>query len=401
MSLLDALRNLIRPRAITPSQLFGSGLEDWYTAQSSAGVQVTTRRAMEAALGACVRLLADDISSLPVDVFRKVGRDAEPLPLPPWLVSPSGRVWDTHSTLISDIVVSMGTDGNAFLMVTPDVDAPERVEVLDPDKVDIEADRGGLMFRLEGGRRLGESNIVHIPWVRAPGSIRGLDVVELARETTGLELAAREWAGRFFGHGATLGGIIELPGVRPSTEEADELRKQFAMRHQGRQKSHLFGVLYGGAKYQPTTLKPQEAELAPLWQHVLEEACRTYHIPPHLMASQDPGGSSYSSVEQRSIEYVVHGVATFTTRIERVLSRLIPGADTYLKLNLNGLLRGDVKSRAEAQGIWLDKKVILREEARALEDFPYIGDLGWLETPNNNAPDAERVAATGDAPSLP
>lgn len=391
MSVLDRFKTWLRPtaeRAITPQMLFSTGLDDILAGESAAGIRVNTGLAMQAAIGACVRLLADDISTLPVDTFRKVGEGSVPIPKPAWLDSPSGRRWDTSASFISDIVVSLGTDGNAFLLATPDVDDVRRIEVLDPSRVEVKERNGNIVYAIEGGREGTDMNVVHIPWLRLPGQLRGIDIVEASKETSGLELAAREWAARFFGSGATVGGVIQYPPgtVRPSAEEVVEMRKDFAMRHAGRRKSHAFGILFGGATYNPMTLKPQEAELQPLWRHVLEEAARIYHIPPHLLGSQDPGGSSYSSVEQRSIEYVIHGVTTFTTRIERTLSRLIPGDDTFLRLNVNGLLRGDIKSRAEWYGIALDKKVMRRSEVRQLEDLPPDPEAdAYLETPNNNA----------------
>ncbi len=394
MTVLDRFRKWVWERTITPQQLFSTGQDGWYDLDTGAGIRVSTELAMQAAIGACVRLLADDISTLPIDVFRKVGEDSVPLPLPDWLDRPSGRMWDTSSTFISDFVVSLGTDGNAFLLCTPSVFDIRRIEVLDPSTVELIERDGTLVYKVNG-KEHGEGNIVHTPWVRLPGKLRGIDIVTASRESSALELAAREWAGRFFGHGATVGGVLQFPGAKPTKEEADELRKQFAMRHQGRRKSHAFGILFGGATYNPMTIKPQEAELGPLWRHVLEEACRIYHIPPHLLSSQDPGGSSFSSVEQRSIEYVMHGVRGFVVRIERTLSRLIEGEDTFVRINVNGLMRGDFKTRVEAYGVLLDKKVVKRSEVRALEDLRPIPEADdWLETPNNN-PKAEA------APDMP
>jgi HK97 family phage portal protein len=400
VALADTLRTwfALSPRTITPSQLFSTGQDGWYEMEAASGVAVTVAKAMQSAIGACVRLLADDISTLPIDAFRKVGEDSVPLPLPEWLERPTGRMWDTPANLISDTVVSLGSDGNAFLLCTPNVFDVQRVEVLDPSKVDIKEENGRLVYRLEGGKDAGEERVVHIPWMRLPGQLRGINVVQASKDSSGLELAAREWAGAFFRNGATLGGVIEFPQgtPKPTPEEADELRKSFAVKHQGRRKSHVMGILFGGAQYDPTSLKPAEAELGPLWQHVLEEAARIYHIPPHLLASQNPGGSSFSSVEQRSIEYVIHAVRSFVVRIERPLSRLLPGDDTFVRINVNGLLRGDFKTRAEAYRVLMESRVLTKEKVRALEDLPQDdAEVGYLDTQNNRArdPRTEDVAA--------
>jgi HK97 family phage portal protein len=406
----DTLAAWIRPqtqeRSLTPAQIWGRGLEDWYASQSAAGYSVTVETAMRAALGSCVRLLADDIASLPVDAYRKSGEDTLPIDPPDWLRSPTGRRWDTMAAHISDVVTSYGSDGNIFLLCFPNVEDAEVLQVLDPVKVDIgQRSTGAVEYKdLTTGKTFGEDRVLHIPWLRLPGQLRGLSVIQAAKESTGLELAAREWASRFFSNGATLGGIIEIPresGVL-TQEQLDDFKAQFKIRNVGTRKSWALGVLQGGATYNATAIKPQEAELEPLWRHVLEEACRIYHIPPHLMASQSPGAQGYASVEHRSIEYVVHAVVPIVRRIEAAYSQLIPGDDTFIKFNLNGLLRGDVKTRGEFYQIMTAIKAMRPEEVRALEDLPRDPEnTGYLETPNNTPqPAAEPAEDEGRGLSL-
>jgi len=98
---------------------------------------------------------------------------------------------------------------------------------------------------------------------------------------------------------------------------------------------------------------------------------------------QQTGAQAYASVEQKAIEYVQHAVVNVTTRIERPHSLLLPSDDEFLKFNVNALLRGDTNARAQFYGIMLQNKVMTRDEVREKEDLPYLGELGWLETPNN------------------
>ena len=387
MSLRDSLKALLRPydmneRQLTPAQVWGRG--GIWQPLSAAGISVTAEQAMQSAIGACVRLLADDISSLPVDVYRKVDGESTPAARPPWLEYPTGRRWDTFQAHISDVVVSTLTDGNAFVGCAPDTYSPRMFSVKDPDQwqVVIEDD-GGIVYTGPNGQRLTEAAMMHIPWVRMPGKLRGLSVLDASRESTGLELAARQWASAFFGNGGTLGTIIKHPG-KPSPEELDLLRDSFQKRHAGSASAFKLGLLTGGADIVDGTIKPQDAALEPLWKHVLEEAARLFHIPPHLLGSQATGTSSYASVEQKSIEYVQHAVIPVTTRIEAAYGRFLP-AGTFLKFNTNALMRGDMKTRAEWYTVALQNKVMLREEVRSKEDLPSLGALGWLETPNNNA----------------
>lgn len=381
----------IAKRALTPAQLWNAGLDDWSGGDTAAGVRVTAEAAMRAASGACIRLLADDISSLPLDFYRKVGDDSVPIAAPGWYSYPFANRWGTWPDHISQVVVSFLTDGNAFVQGLPDAVNVEHLEVLDPNIVSIQSANGMTTYRYgTRGVTFTDGQLMHIPWITMPGRLRGLNVIEANKESTGLELAAREWASRFFSNGATLGGIIEVPresGVL-TKESAEALRDQFANRHTGKRKAFAFGVLTGGAKWVQNTVSPQEADLAPLWRHVLEEAARLYHVPPHLLASQESGGASFASVEQRSIEYVQHAIIPIVRRLEAAYSRLVPGEDTFIKFNVNALMRGDVKTRAEAYSILLQNKVIRREEARRWEDLrPDPDAIGYLDTPNNAVPD--------------
>jgi hypothetical protein len=246
-------------------------------------------------------------------------------------------------------------------------------------------DTGAVVFTTKE-RTYTEAHMAHIPWVRLPGKLRGLSVLEASKESTGLELAARQWAGAFFRNGGTLGGVIEHPN-RPSKEELDLMRETFESRHKGSENAFKLGIITGGARLQQGSIKPDEASLEPLWRHVLEEAARLFHVPPHLLGSQNPGGSSFASVEHRSIEYVQHAIVPITTRLEAMFDRMVPG-DGYIKFNVNALMRGDAKTRAEAEAIWLQNRVMTLETVRDLEDLPADGAAeGYLSTPNNTMRD--------------
>ena len=398
MSIIDSLRGIFFPtwdeRALGPNELWATGADiGLWSSTASSGEPVTSATIMRAAAGACIRLLADDISALPLDVYRKVGNDAEPIEKPDWMERPDGSRFSTSADLISDIVMSMGGNGSAFVYCLPDIENPVLVEVLDPELTSVEKRLTGRIYRNAGipGAVADDMKIAQIDWVRRPGTFRGMSPIEASRESSGLELAAQRWAGAFFRNGGTLGGIVSVPGG-PETVDAEKLRQQFAARHTGSDNWWKPAVLTGGAEFSDTTASPKDADLEPLWRHVVEEAARLYHIPPHLLGSQTSGAQSYASVEQKSIEYVIHAVVPFTTRIERVLSRLVPGDDTYVKLNVNALMRGDSKSRAEWYRTMADLKVMKPKTIAALEDLPPSEAIeGFHETPNNT-PQPERTA---------
>jgi len=401
MSLIDrAIRKVMdrqESRSVDMSDLGSEAFGYALSGQAStpdAGENVTVESAMRAAMGAAIRLIADDVASLPLKAYRKDGDGREPLDNPPqWLSTPGVGRFDTTEEFVSDLVVSLLSDGNIFLDCQPNTIVPSKVAVLPPERVDILNDADPAeppTYNIEGVGEYQQDRIAHTSWVRMPGTRRGLNMVEQAREFTGLELAARRWAGNFFQNGATLGGVVVLPreAKKPTKDEVAALRSQFEYRHKGNRKSWLLGILTGGASIVDGSIKPQEAELRPLWDHVLEEACRLYHVPPHMLASQ-AGASAFASVEHRSIEYVQHAIVPVVTRLEGLLSLLIPGEDTFVRFNVDALLRGDMKTRAETRAIESNHRIITRDEWRASEDYPPApeGEGGYLLTPNSAVPD--------------
>jgi HK97 family phage portal protein len=389
VSIFESLRTYLKSkdmneRALTPAQVWGRG--GMWQPYTKAGVKVNAETAMEAAMGACVRLLADDISSLPVDVITKVGGYSQSAPRPPWLELPTGHRWDTFQAYLSDVVVSMLTDGNAFIECLPDTNRPLHFRVHDPETIKVEP-RGKDIVYSDGRQSWNELQMAHIPWVRLPGALRALAPLDAARESTGIEVAARRWESAFFSNGATTGTVISHPG-KPTADEVELMRTSFNDRHQGADKAFGLGIITGGAKLTDGVVKPQDAALEALWRRTVEEAARFFHVPPHLLGSQESGAVSYASVEQRSLEYVTHALLPITTRIEYAHGRFLRDGE-QLKINVNALLRGDIKARSDWYRTALMNKVMRPAEVRALEDLPFDAEnTGYLETPNNNVPDA-------------
>lgn len=396
MAFLDALRAFFSPppsvqRSLTADQLFGSS---WEAHGSTAGVSVTTESALRnVAVQAAVRLLTNDIGSLPVDAFRSQEQGKKELRKPSWVITPNpnnpNETWEDH---VKQVVYAALTDGNDFTYVFPSVFDPQGISVLDPADVTIKGS-GPLSettYDVKGlGRELTPANIIHIPWMVQAGKKRGLNPIEAAKQGLGIALASDEFVGSYFGNGAILSGVIEFPpGVEPTPEQLSTIKGDFARKHVGARKSHAVGALTGGAMYKPFDYNNRDAQLLELRDQIVEEVARLFGIPPHMLGSQKPGAVGYASVEQRSIDYVTHAVLPIVRRIEVGYSRLLQGQQTYLRFNMNGLLRGDFKSRMEGHQIAVNARLQKVDEIRALEDWTPLGDNdggGFLNTPNNQA----------------
>lgn len=373
------------------------------TPGNAAGVEINQDSALRlSAVWTCVRLLTHDISSLPLDAFRlRAGERTQIDPKPAWIDEPNG--FDPSETGVdhfSQLLMSLLLDGNAFTLALPSVISPTDLHVLNPRLVEIDRNGRGeptYKVRNRNGGYVGEFsplNIIHVPLWRKPGEARGLSPIEAMAQGIGRGMAAEELGARYFGQGSTFGAVLEYPKeVDPDPNDVKDVLAALNKRHRGVRNSWALGAVTGGGQLKELGMKPADAQLIETEEWTLEQVARAYGVPPSLAGSQKPGAVAYASVEQRAIDYVVHGVLPITIRIEKAYSRLLPRG-SYVKFNVNGLLRGDGQARWSQYQIALQSKVMTRNEVRLLEDMNPVADGGFLETPNNNPPDQGEGDAT-------
>jgi hypothetical protein len=181
--------------------------------------------------------------------------------------------------------------------------------------------------------------------------------------------------------------MIEAPAG--SAIDATVLKKEMERSHKGASKSHAIGVLVG-ATFKPISVDADKSQLYELKEQVVEDVARGFGIPPFMVGSTKPGAVAYASTTNAVVSYVTHAVLPIVDLLEGAYSDLIPGGDTYVKLNLNHLLRGDQPSRFSAYQVGLQNRFIKVDEVRGWEDWEPFGESaggGFLETPNNSAQD--------------
>ncbi len=388
-------------RALDASK-FGLAIDD--SPSNPSGVSVTQDSALRlSAVWTCVRLLTHDISALPIEAMRvRAGERTIIDPKPSWIDEPNP--FDPSETGVdhfSQVLLSLLLDGNAFTLAFPTVLNPTDLHVLNPQQVEVDRDGNGEpTYTVRDRRRkvIGQFsalNIIHVPLWRKPGHARGLSPIEAMSQGIGRGMAAEELGARYFGQGSTFGSVIEYPKeVEVSDPDAKAILKELNKRHKGVRNAWALAAITGGGQIKELGMKPADAQLIETEEWTLEQVARAYGVPPSLAGSQKPGAVAYASVEQRAIDYVVHGVLPITVRLEKAYSRLLPRG-SHVKFNVNGLLRGDGVARWEQYEKALQNKVMTRDEVRELEDMNPMG-LGFLETPNNNAPD-QGEPANGEA----
>lgn len=370
-------------RAISFQSIWGAG--DDLALTTPAGVTMNQDESLKlGVVYACVRLIADSISTLPVDSFiRRDGTRTPYRPRPAWLDFPEVGVSRTEH--FQQVLVSLLINGNSFTRILRDDQGVAGLAVLNPRSVEIQLNKVTRRpeYVVGNGREVvSYEDMIHITELRMPGELRGRSRIDLVKDTLGLSKALDSFAQLFFGQGSTVGGLIEYPG-NLTREQAKDLADSFEAQHRSVRRSHRPGVLFGGAKFTKTSVEPNEAQMLESRQFSVEEIARTFRCPPSMIGVTTPGAMSYASVEQNGIQFVTHTLRPYIVKIEDSYSRLLPGV-AFLSFNVNGLLRGDTASRYAAFSTGLQAGFFSVNDVRRYEDLPPVegGDVNRVPLAN-------------------
>lgn len=364
---------------------------------SSAGVAVDQDKALRlSAVYACTRLIADTVSTLPVDQY--IRRDGQRFPYRPreeWVARPN--LLHPRTTFYSQVMVSLLLDGNAFIYIKRDADfAVMELDVLNPTVVEPKMADGRLVYEYRGADRnlvLQRDDVLHITELLLPGELRGVSRVEKAKESLGLGLALEQYAATFFGNGSYAGGVIEWPGEL-TAEQAKEIVQSWEGGHKGLRRSHRPAVLYGGAKFTPTTVDPSESQLLAERQFAVEEVARIFRVPLFALGVTTPGAMSYASVEQQQLHFMQHTIQPYVVILEDAFSSLLTNTDTFLKFNLSSLVRSDLATRTQAYSTALLAGYMSVNDVRTLEDMRAVAEGDSYRVPIQNLPLTDAETAT-------
>jgi HK97 family phage portal protein len=357
---------------------------------SPTGVQVTEDTALRlSAVSASVMLIADTISTLPLDQFFRA--DGERLPFRPrdrWVERPSLSI--PRTTFWQQVVVSLLLDGNAFVRITRDGRGLiEDLTVLNPTHVDV-LDNG---YRLNGQTFLDRMDVLHVTEMLLPGEKRGTSRIKQAKDTLGLGLALEEYAGRFFGNGAYAGVVLEVPNEL-TKEQADEIQQAWEAKHRGLGRSHRPAVLMNGMKATQLTVNPADSQMLDQRRFAVEEVCRIFRVPPFMLGVTTAGSMSYNSVEQQMLFFVQSTILPRVEALEDAFSRLLVNDRSFIKFNLSSLVRADLATRTESYSKALLAGYMSVNEVRALEDMRGVDAGDGHRVPLQNIPVEETPTIT-------
>ncbi len=214
--------------------------------------------------------------------------------------------------------------------------------------------------------------MLHIPGLGFDGLV-GYSPIAMAKNAIGLAMATEEYGAKFFANGAAPGGVLEHPGT---IKDPQKVKESWNMAYQGSSNAHRVAVLEEGMKYQPIGISPEQAQFLETRKFQINEIARIFRVPPHMVGDLEK--SSFSNIEQQSLEFVKYTLDPWVIRWEQAISRSLLRTDEkkllFAKFNVDGLLRGDYTSRMNGYAIGIQNGFMCPNDARALEDMDLIPD---------------------------
>lgn len=362
--------NTQEERAISFQSIWGSGDSFAFTTEAGTNIdQITSMRIN--AFYACVLLISDTISTLPVDSFRRVDGNRIPYrPQPAWIQRPDVDLLRTEH--YQQVLISLLLDGNAFVRIYRDQTGQvANLVVIDPSRVQVTRTpvTRELLYIIDDNNQypVTAQEMLHITEMRKAGELRGISRVSQLKDNLGLATALQSFASRFFAQGATTSGVIETP-MGLNREQAKELVDGFDQRHKGYKKAHKTGILTGGAKFVRTGVNPDEAQMLDSQKFAVEQIARIFRVPPHMIGITSAGAMSYNSVEQQNINFVTHTLRPYIAKMEDAYSTLLPEG-AFIRFNVDGLLRGDFATRMNGYSIGSQAGFLSVNDIRRFEDL--------------------------------
>lgn len=354
---------------------------------SSAGKLVTERSAMQmTAVYACVRILAESIAGLPLHVYQynsKGGKEkAAEHPLFFLLhdePNPEMTSFVFRETLMTHLLLW----GNAYGQIIRNGRGEiTSIYPLMPSRMRVDRDEHNRLYYEyncygdEAGKakvstvKLSALDVLHIPGLGFDGLV-GYSPIAMAKNAIGMSMACEEFGAKFFANGAAPGGVLEHPGI---LKDPSRVRESWNATFGGSSNANKVAVLEEGMKYTPISISPNEAQFLETRKFQIDEIARIFRIPPHMIG--DLERSSFSNIEQQSLEFVKYTVGPWVMRWEQSLARCLLSRKErnqfLIKFNLDGLLRGDYESRMNGYATARQNGWMSANDIRELENMDRI-----------------------------
>ena len=406
---------LFRSRDKPQNRTAGSAYS-FFFGGSTAGKRVNERSAMQmTAVYSCVRILAEAVAGLPLHLYRykEDGGKEKALDHPLYLLlhdepNPEMSSFVFRETLMTHLLLW----GNAYAQIIRNGKGEViALYPLMPDRMTVNRDSNGQLYyeytvsmddapTIKGSLvRLHPSDVLHIPGLGFDGLV-GYSPIAMAKNAIGMAIACEEYGAKFFANGAAPGGVLEHPGT---IKDPQRVRESWQSTFGGSGNANKIAVLEEGMKYTPIGISPEQAQFLETRKFQINEIARIFRVPPHMVGDLEK--SSFSNIEQQSLEFVKYTLDPWVIRWEQSIQRSLLSADEkskyFVKFNLEGLLRGDYQSRMNGYAIGRQNGWMSANDIRELENLDRIPaeDGGDLYLINGNMLPLKNAGAFADTPT--
>ncbi|MFB1050539.1 phage portal protein [Paraliobacillus sp. JSM ZJ581] len=380
------ITNLFKPRDKLQNSMFGSSYS-FFFGNSSSGKTVNEFTAMQmTAVYSCVRILAEAVAGLPLHLFEYTATGGKEKAIDHSLYfllhdepNPEMSSFVFRETLMTHLLLW----GNAYAQIIRN----GKGEVLAlyplmPNKMQVERDTRGKLYYLYTKESdglgstdnntvvLNAEDVLHIPGLGFDGLV-GYSPIAMAKNAVGLAMATEEYGAKFFANGAAPGGVLEHPGT---IKDPQRVKDSWNKAYQGTSNAHRVAVLEEGMKYQQIAIAPDQAQFLETRKFQINEIARIFRVPPHMVGDLEK--SSFSNIEQQSLEFVKYTLDPWVIRWEQAISRALfsknEKKDYFVKFNVDGLLRGDYASRMSGYATARQNGWMSANDIRELENLDRI-----------------------------
>ena len=403
---------LFRSRDKPQNRTAGSAYT-FFLGSTTSGKAVTERSAMQmTAVYSCVRILAEAVAGLPLHLYRykEDGGKEKAIDHPLYLLlhdepNPEMSSFVFRETLMTHLLLW----GNAYAQILRNGKG-EIVALypLMPNKMTVNRDEAGQLYytyrkSMEEVPKskdflvtLHPSDVLHIPGLGFDGLV-GYSPIAMAKNAIGLAIATEEYGSKFFANGAQPSGVLEHPGT---IKDPQRVRDSWMSQFGGSSNANKIAVLEEGLKYTPISISPEQAQFLETRKFQINEIARIFRVPPHMVGDLEK--SSFSNIEQQSLEFVKYTLDPWVVRWEQSIQRrlLTPEEKNvyFVKFNVEGLLRGDYQSRMSGYATARQNGWMSANDIRELENLDRIPaeEGGDLYLVNGNMLPLSRAGAFAD-----
>lgn len=352
-----------------------SAAPTFFFGMSGSGKPVNTQTAIQlSTVYACVRVISETVASLPLGVYEATEDGSQKATDHPlyFLLHDDPNSEMTSFVLREVMLAHLLLYGNSYCQIL----RSGRNQItglypLLPDHMEVDRDKNGMLtytYSTSTGQRviMAPEEVLHIPGLGFDG-VMGYSPIALERNAIGLGIASEEYGSKFFSNGARPSGILTHPNT---VKNPAVLRESWNSIYGGSGNANRVAILEEGMRFEPIAIPNNEAQFLETRKFQVDEICRIFRVPPHLVG--DLEHATFSNIEHQSIDFAVHTIRPWLVRIEQSMNRALFSDEEkgrfYVQFNIDGLMRGDYKSRMEGYAIARQNGWMSANDIRGLEN---------------------------------